>query len=147
MDAAVDGPEVVRIDDLRTDSRWPQWSRRAAELGWRSVLSATLGTETEIIGSLNLYAREVARYDGSDEDVAILFARHATAALAPALEIAGLRKAMDTRLMIGRAEGIVMERYNLSGDEAFRSASPLVSDDQPEARRRRSDRHQRPSTH
>lgn len=119
VDAAVDGPEVVRIDDLCTDARWPRWARRAAEFGWRSVVSVTLGTESEIIGSLNLYAREVARYDSTDEDVAILFARHATAALAPALEIAGLRKAMDTRLTIGQAEGILMERYQLTADQAF----------------------------
>lgn len=119
VDAAVNGPEVVRIDDLRTESRWPTWAPEAAGLGWRSVLSVTLGTESEIIGSLNLYAHEAARYDATDEDVAILFGRHATAALAPALEIAGLRKAMDTRLTIGQAEGILMERYHLTGDQAF----------------------------
>jgi GAF domain-containing protein len=119
LDAAVNGPEVVRINDLRTEPRWPRWSQTAADLGWRSVLSVTLATESDVIGSLNLYSRTAHRYDRADEDVAVLFARHATAALAPALKIEGLRKALDSRLIIGRAEGVLMERYGLSGDEAF----------------------------
>lgn len=51
--------------------------------------------------------------------VATTFARHASIALAVTDEVFNLKIAIDTRKLIGQAQGILMERFGISGDHAF----------------------------
>lgn len=112
--------EVILVEDLKVDARWPRWSRPVAEeLGFRSVLSAHLTTRQQRIGALNVYSKQTSAF--SDVDVARIpfFASHAAAAISSAREIEQLRHALVSRTRIGQAEGIVMERHGLSEEEAF----------------------------
>lgn len=110
----------VLVSDTRTETRWPEWSRQAAELGVRSMLGTRLYTRERTLGTLNLYDRAPDHFDVDDQAVAQVMARHAAAALARARDTENLWHAIDARKRIGQAQGILMERYALSEDQAFR---------------------------
>ncbi|WP_198663275.1 GAF and ANTAR domain-containing protein [Jiangella endophytica] len=117
--AAVEVRSSVLVEDTATDPRWPAWGPQAAELGLRSVLSVRLHTGNTTLGTLNLYGHRPGMFDDDDTDVAEIFGRHASIALASAREEDGLRQAIGARHLIGLAQGILMERYGLDADRAF----------------------------
>ncbi len=110
---------TVRCDDLRADGRWPRFARQAAGLGVLSVLCFQLFAGGDSFGALNLYAADPAAFGPDSESTGILLASHAALAMAAARTQAGLLIAMDSREMIGQAKGILMERYKITGVEAF----------------------------
>ncbi len=107
------------IDDTEQETRWARWCAAVRELGIRSVLSVRLHTPAGTIGSINVYGRSVKQFDLDDAAVATIFAGHASIALASAQTESGLRDAMDGRHVIGLAQGILMERFDLNPDQAF----------------------------
>ena len=107
------------VDDMANDPRWPTWGPLAADLGMRSILAIRLFTHGETHGALNLYASMPRRFDEEDVGVAHVFAAHASVALAAARQEENLRTAIDTRHVIGVAQGILMERFDLDVDRAF----------------------------
>lgn len=111
--------ETVRSDDLRSETRWPRFARQTADLGVRSMLSFQLFTEAESFGALNLYAPSPGAFGPDSESTGILLASHAALAMAAARTEAGLTAAMDTRDLIGQAKGILIERYKVTGVQAF----------------------------
>jgi AmiR/NasT family two-component response regulator len=49
----------------------------------------------------------------------MLLASHAALAMTAARTQAGLQTAMDTRALVGQAKGVLIERYKITGVEAF----------------------------
>ena len=111
--------ETVVIHDTATDPRWNAWSSQVADIGYRSVLSIRLFTNQYTIGSLNLYARRPAAFGPDEAAVGQIFGGHASVALAAARNEDSLRQAIDARHVIGQAQGILMERFDLNADQAF----------------------------
>jgi GAF domain-containing protein len=111
--------ETIVIHDTATDPRWNAWSAQVAEIGYRSVLSIRLFTNQYTIGSLNLYARRPAAFGADEAAVGQIFGGHASVALAAARNEDSLRQAIDARHVIGQAQGILMERFDLNADQAF----------------------------
>jgi GAF domain-containing protein len=109
------------VADAPTDPRWNTWSVMIAGIGIRSVLTVPLagGDRRLVIGSLNLYATRIGAFDIEDEAIAHILATHATIALEKIRLESRLRLAIDGRTIIGQAQGIVMERYGLSAEQAF----------------------------
>ncbi len=58
-------------------------------------------------------------FDEDDVAMAHIFGQHASVALATARREAGLRQAIDARHLIGQAQGILMERFDLTADQSF----------------------------
>lgn len=116
---AIEGGPIYLSDDVANDERWPLWGPAVAELGMRSVLSIRLATRTRRYGSLNLYAERLNAFDDDDVAVATIFVSHASVALAAAQNEQGLQVAIDARKLIGQAQGILMERFDLDADRAF----------------------------
>ncbi|WP_152364464.1 GAF and ANTAR domain-containing protein [Microlunatus speluncae] len=122
-----EGPCVQAVEELRhivspdveRDSRWPVWGPQAADLGLRSILSVELTTGPRRLGALNFYGATRYNFTEADIELAHLFSAHAAAALEATLTAEGLRTAVDTRTMIGQAQGILMERYSISAKQAF----------------------------
>lgn len=114
-----DGASHVLIDDTATDDRWPRWAEQVALLGIRSVLSIRLETADRTFGALNLYSRLPHSFTASDVAVATTFARHSSVALASSAEIFNLKIAVDGRKVLGQAQGILMERFEIGADRAF----------------------------
>ena len=104
--------------DLRLDGRWRFWGPQAARLGWLSMLSVGLG-DGDTIGALTVYSRLPRFFSEEDLGVAEVFATHAALAVANARERQSLLKAVEARHLIGQAQGILMERYEVDAEQAF----------------------------
>lgn len=116
---AIDGDAIYLSSDVGADPRWTSWGPAVAELGLHSVLSMRLETRSRRYGSLNLYAEAHDVFDADDMAVATIFVRHASVAIASAHNEEGLQVAVDARKLIGQAQGILMERFDIDGDRAF----------------------------
>ena len=125
VDAGRSG-QVFLIDDMRTETRWPDYARHASEKGVGSSLSVPLPFQAASIGALNNYSSRP--YAFSDEDVALgeevaswvaFAAANASAVASASDEAAHMRAAMETRASIEQAKGILMERYKITADPAF----------------------------
>ena len=127
--ARTPGPAVASSDDLRTEPRWPRFGPAAAEHGAGSVVSTALlpaPRPPHLKGALNIYSKRPRGLDATDRDIALLLAGHASLALATTqavtaaeLRAAHLRKALESRDVIGQAKGILMHRQGIGADEAF----------------------------
>ncbi|MET0928709.1 MAG: GAF and ANTAR domain-containing protein [Aeromicrobium sp.] len=112
--------ETVRSNDLRTEERWPLWSRRVAdELGFRSMLCLQLFITHDTLGALNLYSGRPDAFDADDEATALALAAQVAVALSAAKEFESLESAIASRIVIGQAQGMLMQRYKLSPHQSF----------------------------
>jgi transcriptional regulator with GAF, ATPase, and Fis domain len=110
--------QPVIVTELRSESRWRFWAPLAADLGFRSVLSLSL-TDGDTSGALNLYSRRPSRFDSADLPLAQTFAEHASIAVAIAAEREQLLRAVQTRAILGQAQGLLMERHHITADQAL----------------------------
>lgn len=115
---------MVYVDDLTDDGRWRRFAPRAVDAGLRSALS--IGLAHEPAAALNLYASLPRAFGALDRAKGLIFASLAGQALRSAeiehvrdLEAANLRTALDTRGIVGQAQGILMEREHITADQAF----------------------------
>lgn len=116
---AVCEQEIVRVDDVASDERWPEFARAAPALGVGSMLCFQLFVDGDRLGALNLYSRTPGAFDDDCQEVGLMFATHAAVALAGAQHEEHLRTGMSNRDVIGQAKGILMERHRLTADQAF----------------------------
>jgi GAF domain-containing protein len=112
--------EIVHSDDLATDKRWPRWGPLVAkEAGVVSIVSYRLYTTRDTLGAMNLYSLKPDAFDDDDINNGQALAAHVGVALAASQNAANLQTAISTRTLIGRAEGILMERFGMPPDQAF----------------------------
>ena len=112
--------QTVISEDLAADDRWPNWGPQVIEqLGMHSCVSFRLYVTDKDLGALNLYGKEPRAFTDEDIQDGLALAAHVGVALAAALEVEHLEKALSGRTVIGQATGILMERFNLEPDRAF----------------------------
>ena len=111
--------EVVRVDDVAGDQRWPRFAAEAPRLGVGSMLCFQLFVEGDHLGAMNIYASSPHSFQEEAHDVGLMLASHAAVALAGAQHEEDLRAGMTHRDLIGQAKGILMERYKITADQAF----------------------------
>lgn len=111
--------EIAAVRDTEHERRWPRWAAAAHDEGVRSSLSVRLSAAAPYFASLNMYSRDEDGFDEDAVDRAVVYARLASVALDQAREISGLRSALHNRLIIGAAQGVLMERYGLTLNRAF----------------------------
>lgn len=107
------------IVDTAVDPRWPTWGPAVAAMGLRSVLSIHLFTDSRVLGALNLYYEGIEEFADDEVETAKVVAAHASVALARLRSERDLWRAIDSRHLIGQAQGILMERYRLTPEKAF----------------------------
>ena len=117
---------LVCIDDTASDGRWPDFVIRATGRGIRSCLAVPLVADGKNAGALNLYAPVPAAFGEAEVRRAELLAENASGALAVALRLAScvrlteqLRASLDSRTVIDRAVGVIIERQQCTQREAF----------------------------
>ena len=126
LDASRTG-QVVLVDDLETETRWPEYAPRALEAGVRSSLSIPLLVDTKPIGALNAYSRAPSGFaeDGVRqlaEDLAAyagIVLNNAELYFTAAARADQLEEAMRSRAVIEQAKGILMAARRCGADEAF----------------------------
>jgi GAF domain-containing protein len=112
--------ETVHSRDLATDERWPNWGPYIAkEIGVVCIVSYRLFTSADTLGAMNLYSRKPEAFDSDDINNGQALAAHVAVALAASQNAENLEMAITNRTVIGRAEGILMERFDILPDQAF----------------------------
>ncbi len=116
----------VTISDVRTITDWPGYREAAERLGFRSVVGYPLSLGTERFGALNVY--DDAPRAWSDEAITAIgvFADMATALIVRASQLqeatmlaAQLQTALDNRVLIEQAKGMIATQLDVSVDRAF----------------------------
>jgi GAF domain-containing protein len=118
--AAARNEETYLIRDTLDEPRWPRWAAAAAEVGIRSVLSVQLTGPEHLHAAMNLYSTTVDAYDEDAILTAQIYATHAGNAIAATNQSDQLQTALRTRHLIGLAQGMLMMRYSLTEEQAFR---------------------------
>jgi GAF domain-containing protein len=121
------GNVVLRVDDMRTEQRWPDYAARVGEQGVRSSLSVPLPYQGSTIGALNIYSTQVAAFDSPDSlEAGLEVAQTVAVAVANAdahaqlqEQARNMRIAMDTRAVIEQAKGVLMAQRHVDADQAF----------------------------
>jgi GAF domain-containing protein len=116
------------IDRLLHDAReqWPHFSPRAIAQGFNSVYCLPMRLRGRIIGALNLFRvdgdpldeRDVVVAQGLSGVATIAILQHQTSLDAKVLN-SQLSKALDSRIIIEQAKGMVSQATNCGVDEAF----------------------------
>jgi GAF domain-containing protein len=125
---AAEKQSLIRIDDMRYESRWPGFAEEAENLGVHSMLCVPLRVHERCLGTLSLYSESVTPFTGHDEQITMLFATLAAIALAEAQRTDQLHTALGNRDLIGQAKGILMERHRITADAAFGYLSQASQD-------------------
>jgi GAF domain-containing protein len=118
---------VVRSHSLEHDrDRWPKFAPLAVDAGFRSAYGVPMRLRYQCIGALNLFAEETHGLDEDDEQLAralaematigILHARYARDKVTLAEQ---LQAALNSRVTIEQAKGIVAAQADLEVDDAF----------------------------
>ena len=124
---AADEPHVT-AEDLRTETRWPAFTAAA----WRHGVQAVLATgflrsgPAQPSGALTLYSRRAHGLTADDRDAALLLVTHGSLAIARCrvaeqtdLLRVNMKRAIESRDLIGQAKGILMKRQGISAEAAF----------------------------
>jgi GAF domain-containing protein len=117
---------TVRIDDVSTETRWPQWCDAAGELGVRAMLSVPLVAGGTSLGAIKVYSGAVNAYEEHEEQLLTLFAQQAGILLLNTQTLADARKlstdlthALGNRDIIGQAKGVLLAQGAADEDAAF----------------------------
>jgi GAF domain-containing protein len=106
--------------DLTQEQRWPSWAPRVHDdLGVGSMMSLLMFTNRLSFGALSLYARSGHQFDADDLAMGQALASVVAVILTAEREIDHLNLGMYNRLTIGQAQGIVMERLDVTPEQAF----------------------------
>ncbi len=111
--------EIVKIDDLSQTDRWPKFAAGASALGVLSMMSFRLHVEEDTAGALNLYSGSRSGFGEECVRLGHVFAAHAALAWDHEKEVEGLRTAVESRHLIGQAQGMLMAHHGVSADQAF----------------------------
>jgi GAF domain-containing protein len=133
--AAGDGPCVdcfrsgipVTVADIDADAaKWPEFSIGALKEGFRSVHATPLRLRGQTIGTMNLFSTRVGALPPEDITVAQALADVATIGILQERNIRSanlvseqLQHALDSRILIEQAKGVLAATTGMSMNEAF----------------------------
>jgi GAF domain-containing protein len=120
--------EAVAVDDLsRVDERWSDFAADAIALGYRAVHAVPLRLRENVLGSLTVFRTDVGFFSAQDAtlaqalaDVASVSIVHERALRAGDVVRAQLQHALNSRIVIEQAKGVIAHTKQLSMDDAFR---------------------------
>jgi len=118
--------EAVVGEDLEQGEHWPLFSAESVSAGFRSVCALPLRLRNNVLGAMNLFLQQPRGL--TDADVALGQALADVASIAIAqdatvrsveLRADQLQRALDSRVAIEQAKGMLAERERIDMDEAF----------------------------
>jgi len=117
---------VVTTEDVTADDRWPELAPRMIGTGVRAVMGVPTHLAGGAVAALNLYRAEP--YEWTDADVEALQRFNGVVERLIALAVVGqqrdelvtqLQTALESRVVIERATGLLMGRHGIDAVEAF----------------------------
>lgn len=120
------GEPVTNVDLGEVEARWPQFTKASTEAGFRSVHALPLRLRNETIGAMNVFCSE--RVTLTEDDIAVGQALADVATIGLLQERAvrqkelvaeQLQSALNSRVLIEQAKGVLSERASIDVDGAF----------------------------
>jgi GAF domain-containing protein len=118
--------QVVAHADLAGDSPWPQFAAESVAAGFPSVCAVPLRLRDVVLGCLNLFMAQPAALAPTDVSLAQALADVASIAIIQnqaahdaAIREGQLQHALDSRIVIEQAKGMLAEHGGYDMDEAF----------------------------
>lgn len=126
MDAFRTGDQVVNADLAASENRWPRFAEAAQATGFVSVHALPLRLRATIIGALNLFRALPGTLSDADvrtgqalADVATIGILAQRGLYQAELLNTQLQHALNSRVIIEQAKGVLAERRAITVDEAF----------------------------
>jgi GAF domain-containing protein len=126
LDCYRTGQPVVNQDLATVNGRWPRFAAEALAAGFHSVHALPMRLRGTVIGALNLFHIEPGEMRQADvaaaqamADVATIGVLQHRAALEAQVLNEQLNHALNSRIVIEQAKGIIAEREGLNMDQAF----------------------------
>lgn len=127
VDSFRDGTQVFEAN-LAGAERWPRFTPAALELGFHSVFAFPMRLRGQVIGALNLFRGQSDEVDPDSVAMAQTYADMATIgilqqrAAREARDLAAnLQGALNSRVVIEQAKGVLAERVGYEMDEAYQA--------------------------
>ena len=126
LDCHRTGQPVVNQDLAGVNGRWPRFAAEALAAGFHAVHALPMRLRGSVIGALNLFRAGPGEMGSDDRDVAQAFADVATIAIlqhraAQEAQIVNeqLTHALNSRVVIEQAKGMVAEGLRLDMEQSF----------------------------
>ena len=126
LDAYLTGTAVVNSDLQQATERWPLFAPQAVEAGFQSVHAFPLRHRQKVIGALNLFSTDTGRLESTDVRIIQCLADIATIGVLQERTIRSaeilteqLQSALNSRVTIEQAKGVLARTHGLSVDAAF----------------------------
>ena len=125
IDAMRDG-QLHHLEDVATETRWPAFTQVCREEGLGSVLGVPLCVGDAPYGAMNLYALAPRAFKEDQQQAATLLVEQAAVALENTRtysecsdRIRQLQEALESRVIIEQAKGVLMATERCDPDAAF----------------------------
>jgi transcriptional regulator with GAF, ATPase, and Fis domain len=120
------GRAIAVADLAAAGQRWPRFTAEAREVGFSSVHALPMRLRTDVIGALSLFGTDPGSLDEDTIRLAQALADVATIGILQARAIRRretlaeqLQTALNSRIVIEQAKGVISERRQLDMDESF----------------------------
>ncbi len=118
---------VVSVPDIQASTEdWPAFRLAAAQQGFKSVHATPMRLRSDVIGTMNLFSTAVGSLKRRDAALAQALADVATIGILQERVSAQsqvvteqLQRALDSRILIEQAKGVLSQSAGFSMDEAF----------------------------
>jgi GAF domain-containing protein len=118
--------QPVSVADLPSARRWPRFTAAAAEVGFAAVHAVPMRLRTEVIGALNFFDTKPGAVDADKLRIGQALADVATIGLLQQRAIhrrdvltEQLQTALNSRVLIEQAKGVLAERLHVDVADAF----------------------------
>ena len=123
---AFDDKQPVPAADLAADDRWPAFSPAAAGQGLRAVLASPIPYSDQAVGVVAVFAARPHEWGEAELEAVVAFTELVALLILNAMEasergrVAGeLQVALDSRVVIEQAKGVLVGRHGLTTRQAF----------------------------
>jgi len=127
LDCFNTGRVVANVDLDDAETRWPHFSAASIQAGYRSTHAIPLRLRDQVIGAMNLFCIDQTTLSDDDLELAQALADIATIGLLQERAVRQseliaeqLQTALNSRVLIEQAKGVLLARAGVDVDEAFR---------------------------
>ncbi len=126
LDSFHSGEQVVNLDLDESRDRWPIFTAEASAAGFATIYALPLRLRGTVIGAINLFSAD--DQDVSDDDIAVGQALADVATIGLLAQFTpeedqviaeNLQVAINTRIVIEQAKGVLSERLKTDMDQGF----------------------------